>query len=382
MIVRVWPCDTVASGSYRTIWPVQALNNAGNDDAILDYTGPTILWDRKWDRSPLDTGAQVVDMDKPEADVIVLQRPQGQYWIEIIKRLQAYGIRVVVDMDDDLMAIEPGNAAYTQFNQPNSLSHYRYTMQACQMADLVTVTTPALASRLGNRHTAVLPNCVPAWYLSIPHVDSDQIGWPGEVGTHPNDLQVTGGVVGRYGGPIRVIGTGVKVCEGLGLCAADRAHRKLDLKPPGRRDENGIWHSIKYECDRIDATGWVPFDHYAENVAKVGIGIVPLADSHFNRAKSALKVCELMALGVPTVASPTPDNLRMAASLDMKLRVANTPQRWHRHLSGLRKSKTLREHISGTNRELMSKYTYGRQAWRWWDAWASVLARKQEKVLG
>ena len=51
---------------------------------------------------------------------------------------------------------------------------------------------------------------------------------------------------------------------------------------------------------------------YTSSVAELGVGLVPLLDSAFNRAKSWLKGLEYAALGVPFVASPTPEYVKLA----------------------------------------------------------------------
>ena len=46
-------------------------------------------------------------------------------------------------------------------------------------------------------------------------------------------------------------------------------------------------------------------------VAKLGIGVAPLADTKFNAAKSWLKMAEMAALGVPCVVSPRAEYMRL-----------------------------------------------------------------------
>ena len=59
-------------------------------------------------------------------------------------------------------------------------------------------------------------------------------------------------------------------------------------------------------ADKIELLPFVSFDDYPEALAAVGaeVAICPLVDHPFNRAKSAIKFCEMAACGYPVLASP------------------------------------------------------------------------------
>lgn len=349
MKVLVWPADDAGCGNNRLIWPARALQAQGADIRI-DTTGPTVLWDREWHGVAPPEDAQVCGVRRPDADVVVMQRPGRWHWSPIIEALQGHGVRVIVDVDDDFAAIPRENAAAAAYDPRLSSFHNReWVARACELADLVTVTTPALAARYaGHGRVAVLPNLVPESYLSV-EVERDRLllGWTGSVETHPHDLEVTGGGVHRALTVVRdaqfgVVGTGVGVSERLG-CRVDRT------------------------------TGWLPIEEYPSALAGLDVGIVPLHDSTFNRAKSALKMCEMAALGVVPVVSPTPDNLRMVeAGIGV---VAGSPQQWKKRLVRLLSSADLRAEMAARGRKVMAGQTYEGNCGRWLEAWASPLQR-------
>lgn len=349
--IRVWPSDEQGCGHYRQIFVANALMAQGAD-VVVESIGPTVEWDRKWvgDSPPLDFG--VLGVRKPDADVVVLGRPGRRQWFEVIGHLQAQGVRVVVDVDDLFAQIPRANTAAWHFDPALSPDHNReWVARACEVADLVTVTTPALAAVYGKHgRVRVLPNLVPERYLSIvgEHEDDPVVGWSGTVNTHPHDLEVTGGGIHRAlmtvpGSKFGVVGTGEGVSERLG-CRVSRV------------------------------TGWVPFDDYPDAVAGLDVGIVPLADLPFNRAKSALKMAEMAALGVPVVASPTPDNARLR-QLGVGTLV-ETPQQWKKQVARLLASADLRAEMAGRGREVMATQTYELHCEQWLDAWSSVLDRE------
>lgn len=355
--VQIWlpgtllPDGTSNDGctEYRLLGPARPLIAQGMDVVPTDV-GPTVLWSHDWDeyykmgyRQPPE-GVTVMGLaQRPDADVVVLQRPGRRHWAEIIPMLQKLGIRVVVDVDDLFDRIDKENTSHGDYDPNKRDSHnLKWIDLACRRADLVTVTTPALLDRYGYGHGMVLPNMVPDRYLSFASEPLENtVGWTGTVDTHPTDLQVTRGAVGKAldaaGWSFHHVGTGVGIKDALGLSREPTA------------------------------TGWVPFSDYAHRMAEIGVGIVPLADTKFNQAKSCLKVAEFAALGVPVISTATYDNDRMR-----KLGVGVTvkhPSQWSRALQRMLGDRDYREQIAGRSREIMAEHTYERNAHLWWTAW-------------
>jgi hypothetical protein len=354
--ILVWPAgsENDATSQYRLLLPARALA-AQCADVVIDRVGPAIHWSESWEGyDQPGSWMDALGVDKPDADVVVMQRPGRRWWQQIIRPLQAHGVKVVVDVDDRFDRIHPGNVAHGAYNPgiDNPMHAAQWIDQACKQADLVTCTTPALLNRYGYGHGVVLPNLVPEWYTTLNRRTMNVIGWTGSTDTHPGDLKVTRGMVGAVsltsGWPMHVVGTGKGVRDGLTL------------------------------VEEPSSTGWVPFDKYPNYYSAIGVAIVPLAQSPFNDAKSALKMCEAAALGVPVVASPSPDNLRMH-KLGVGL-IASSPNQWRRHLTRLTKSAGLRADISGRGREVMARNTYERLCGRWLTAWTSTVPTRSHNT--
>lgn len=344
--VAVWPVDSAGVGNYRLRLPAQALA-AGGYDAVVDQVGPQVYWDRPWrgDTPPVD--ARCVGLAAAvDADVVVFQRPTVLYRLDALRHLKQAGVRVVVDVDDRLDRVHKSHAARRSFYQPTA--NHELLDVCCQEADLVTCSTPALAARYGHGHGVVLPNLVPARYLTMWGLKRPEtVGWSGYVGTHPTDLQQTGGAVAavlRDGWTFHVVGDGVGVRQALGL-----------------------------RCEPT-ATGTVPFEEYPMALAEIEVGIVPLELSEFNAAKSCLKLLEMSALGVPAVASPTPDNLRLH-KMGVGL-IAESRGQWRRQLGRLVADGDYRYELAEKSREAVSSLTYEEHCGRWWEAWMSTLEAK------
>lgn len=345
--VVVLPSDRSGCGYYRLIHPARVLQQQGADvDVRTMGGGPTVLWDTNWKgQAEPPPSARVVGVEPFDADILVIQRPTRRVWCEAVPLLQAAGLRVVVDVDDLLDALHPrhiGRDAFQARTSPHSNSSW--TELVCQQADVVTCSTPALLQRYGYGHGVVLPNLVPQEYLQRPRKDSDALGWSGTIGTHPGDLEVTGGAVGsvltaRPGWRLSVIG------DGRGVAQALRA---------------------PLSC----ASGWLPFELYPDALAGLSVGMVPLAPNQFNNAKSCLKMAEMASLGVAPVGSPTPDNLRLnRAGVGL---IADSRGAWRRHLLSLTGNGERRREVAGRSREAMAGFTYEGHAGRWWDAWTTL----------
>lgn len=341
MRVYVYPADVEGCGQYRLIKAAQALQAQGYDVKI---EMPAV---RESIKGFTDNATgRVVGVQVPaDADVIVMQRLTYGPMTEAIPLIRAKGVAVVIDMDDDLSSIDPRHPAYVKYQPGTGGQHsWENAAAACRAATLVTTSTSALQQVYApHGRGAVLHNCVPASYLNVPHTDSDLIGWAGSVPAHPGDLEVLGPTIRRLigeGFPFKVVGPAYGVTKAF----------SLDVLP--------------------DATGNVPFDEWPHAVATIGVGMVPLADSQFNRAKSWLKGLEMCAVGVPWVASPRVEYQRLH---DLGAGVlAKKPQHWLARLRELASNASLRLEMSQGGRAVAAQHTVEGNAWKWWDAWETA----------
>lgn len=373
MRVFVYPADNYGCGNYRLTWPAQAAAEADHSADII-----IIPPEARTEQPRFDPRTYEVITDGFEAetgDVIVFQRPTHFFHSRIIRALRTRGVTVVVDMDDDLSAIDARNSAFgmmapnvihpgaaelppveqwqlQQQRVPNANS-YHHATESCRAATMVVVTTPLLAKTYGaHGRVRVLPNYVPAAYLAIPHEDSDTFGWPGSMHSHPHDPQVMGPAVARLvqqGHRFETVGNPAGVARALGLRD----------EPPSTGD--------------VEPLDWAP------SIARLGIGVAPLADTRFNHSKSRLKPLELNAVGVPAVASPTADYLAWAEASGGTL-IARKPREWERVLRGLLRDSGRRMEMSAAGRAAAAENTIEGNAFRWLEAWADAVDLQRGKV--
>jgi hypothetical protein len=328
------------------IWPAQAVQAQGHDITVIPFV------DGKQPRFRLfrDHLGRIGDGlgIPPDADVMVFQRVCELELVHVMRLAQHKGIAVVLDIDDDLSAIAPGNPAFAALHptrrQVGRDVSWQHLHGAAHFADLVTVTTPALVPRYApHGRVRVVPNFLADHYYGHRRVDSDEVVWPAAYFAHPDDPQVVRGAVAQLvadGARFSLLGD----AEGAGAAFG------LGEDPPG--------------------VGHVSLDRWPAALARIGIGICPLADTRFNAAKSWLKPLELSAAGVPWVASPRVEYARLHG-LGAGL-VADKPKVWRRQLQALRTSPALRAELSEAGRLVADQLRLRDHAGLWWEAWVAA----------
>ena len=121
---------------------------------------------------------------------VIFQRPLYDA-LPIITDCKKRGIEVIVDLDDDFMAIPKDEPTYNTvgFGHPEGIQHL---IGSIQMADKLVCATEVLAKRYTtfNPHTLVIPNYWddynPFWNNRWKH-EGVWIGWAGTP-THRNDF--------------------------------------------------------------------------------------------------------------------------------------------------------------------------------------------------
>lgn len=354
--IVVLPSDMSACGYYRMQLPAGAVQQIRPDWQIELYRPGDI----QLAGDPVDGLRAIRGLKDPLGiDLIVVQRVGTRMTFQLVEWASRHGIATVMDSDDAMWAIDKDNTAWSGWN--TDACHWRWMDRTAEVVDLVTTTTKALEKRYSRKHgrAEVLPNCVPG---EVENVVSERdkydttltIGWAGFVGTHPHDLQVVGDAVQRiaqdYEVKVRVVGDAAGAAAAWGVQPVDQ----VKPRPKG-----------------------MPYYHA---LTSLDIALVPLDHTPFNNAKSYLKALEFSAVGVPVVASPTPANRSLAATVPIHLAV--TSDDWYASIAGLIESDVYREEVRGEAfRAVQKHHTFEANAALWAAAWERAMAR-QAKING
>lgn len=238
---------------------------------------------------------------------------------------------MVYDMDDDLWNVPDDNPAYHYFANPRLQQGLRDHMGK---AHVVTASTYALRDRLYEEMeddgpiVIVMPNTIPARLLDVPRLQAGstvRVGWTGSA-THQRDWDDAVPYVKR----------------------ARARHDEMRLLTAGYQPQ-GL---------PVDAhLGWTQsLDAHYERLASFDVGLAPLRPSVFNRSKSHIKALEMMALGIPVIASESEAYSGLIVHGKNGLLVRH-PHEWTTYLSRLINDPDLRAQMGEEARQTASAYT-------------------------
>lgn len=254
----------------------------------------------------------------PPAPVVVLQRWMLDQAEQVIRGARAAGQTVVQDVDDWFWGLDPANAAHAATDPTRNAEVNRvHYARAVAASDVVTVSTDYLARRIRERmgvRTVVLRNVVPHRFTPAPvrpAAEGLRIGWVGALGWRSGDLEVLDGVLEAF---LASTGSTFVHHGAMPRLDTDTAAGRLGLS------------SATTGPARIA----VPPARYPELLSGFDVGIVPLADVPFNRAKSWIKGLEYAAAGIPFVASRTREYEQLGCGL-----LARTRSQWRAQLERL-----------------------------------------------
>jgi hypothetical protein len=317
MRVIGWLGDFSACGHYRLYYPFQVNKWAVTDRAIMD------------------------------ADVIVAQRVVDPVPTRCFQQVVADPSKVaVLELDDNLFAPDLVHPTRGHFEDQ---ANQRRLINNLETAQLVTVSTEPLANvaRQYTDRVVVLENYIPELLLHIERPVNDRIviGWGGSA-THVRCF-------GEVARPLKRI-----------------------LQKYGDRVEfhclgNDYTHRVASVRGRTRFTGWVDdvwsyYDHI-----DFDISLAPLHMSLFNESRSDLRLKEMAALGVPTIASNVGPYEKSMQEGCPAIPV-ETHKEWERALVDLIEDTEHRKQLSDQARAWAAPLTIEANAQRWRDTYEQV----------
>jgi glycosyltransferase involved in cell wall biosynthesis len=268
--------------------------------------------------------------------IIVAQRTDKYDALPVWRRFKSHA-RLVYEIDDDVFSTTPVNwmahRVYSKLEVQDAVSH------AAEVADMVTVTTPALAEVMSrfNTNVRVLPNHVPAELLNMvrPRRDKVTVGWAGGA-SHAADIAMVAPqlrrLIDRDGVDLHLIGT--------------------DYSETIKR----VCRFSRWEKNLPDYYANIDFD----------VGIAPLTGTVFDRSKSAIKALEYAGLGIPVVASDC-EPYREFVIDGVTGFLVRREHEWSRRLRELVNDAGMREQMGVKAKENARNWTIDR-GWKLWAA--------------
>lgn len=280
--------QTNASSYYRVLQYLPFLRAAGVDVKVA-RPSPEWFYERTMERQSVGTGGKAafygaflagrfVDVARSGAyDVVVIQRDLFPFGPPVLERLLRRVSGHVVYDTDDATYLRPAFTPNTLFQR---LRRFDKVAEVVGTARWVSVATEPIAAwaRQYNPRVSVVPMAldVEAYARLAQRMERGPglvLGWAG-----------TGG--------------GLRYLEMLGPALREVAGRY----PLRVRVVTGAPRDVRLPGIPVEVVPWEPATALA-SMADVDVGLIPLADSEFERAKCPFKMLQYMAWGIPCVCS-------------------------------------------------------------------------------
>ncbi|HJS86866.1 MAG TPA: glycosyltransferase [Acetobacteraceae bacterium] len=304
---------------------------------------------------PLAASGLRVTVARPEealdlrGDILLTQRhaiPDLERAEALARHCAASGMALVYDLDDDLLRPPPGHADAARLREQLPV-----VRRLLARADAVWVSTPELAHRLADarRDAQVVPNGL-----------DERLWFPD--GQAPPRLRQ---------GPVRILFMGTATHDGdfaliapalARLHARHGARVQFDMIGVTARDDVPPWVN-RIAPEGVAGQSYPGFVNWITQMPAWDLGVAPLVDTEFNRAKSAVKALDYAALGAAVLASDVPAYRGSLAEAGGGRLIANTEAAWIEALDHLIRHARLRRDLAAHARAaLLSEGTLAAQA--------------------
>lgn len=318
IVVRAVGNEQVASTRFRVMAHLGALHSAGFDvelelQSALRFSlfyAPLRLWELLRDTAT-----------RPDADLLFLHR--RTYPPPFARRLAGFNLPVVFDLDDALY-LPPPSASQTRAN----LARYRRNFDAtAHTADLVLCGSFEAAREVPHSRVEILPTPVDCRRFrpdAVVAATTPTIGWVG----HSDNLPY--------------------------LEALADPFRELSRRHPGLRLVVVADRPPHLDGLAVEFRKWTLADEVS-CFTGMTIGLMPLDDTPWARAKCAFKLLQYMALGIPAVASPVGMNPEVVKDGVNGL-LARGPEDWLATVDRLLGDPDLRRGLAAEGRRTVEQH--------------------------
>src|SRR6202161_3792409 len=255
-------CESSANAYYRAVFPLGALERRGHE----------VVW----------PGVHRVDVPLRElvgCDLVHCYRRMDR--LADLRELSRYGVAISFDNDDDYSSMEITRHRSALAGRKSSNRIARMSYESAKIADLVTTTSRCLVDQyraVGASNVVAIENrlklTMDGFGERTEHHDI-VIGWVAQL-EHKTDL------------------------ESVPIASALRdvlgSYSEVRVQSIGLR--------LPLQSERYEHLGPVDFPDLLKTMHLLDIGIAPLADTPFNRARSNVKLKEYASVGAVWLASP------------------------------------------------------------------------------
>lgn len=233
--------------------------------------------------------------DMLRSHVMVFQRSSDTVALERIRAARSKGILTIYDVDDDMLNVPEGADVHAHFAQPD----VRNGIAACMQAvDAITCPNVTLARSVG----AVAPN--------VPKFIVDN-GVDVEKWATAYEARLARTAPAKDGDAVTLMWMASNLHKLDAALVGESINTTLDKYPQARLRLIGSVGADQFPWigkygDRVECIPWVPIHMLPASMSDGDVGLCPIVDNPYNRARSALKAYQYWTLGMPVVASCLP----------------------------------------------------------------------------
>ncbi len=263
--MRIMPlCNPeLVNSNYRSHQPLAAVARRGGHELLPNAAG------RALDPRALRS-----------CDVVHVHRAASAEAVALARRLREDGIGIVWDNDDDVAALPRSNPHHARLGAAGRRAMVAGTAEMVRLAHVVTTPSAVLAARyreLGATDVRVLENHLPHEFMGVKPIAHDGVV-----------IACLAGLEHRVD------------YDRLGMREA--LARVLDAHPDVRLLTIGL--GLGLAPDRTEHVPLAGFLDLVRTLARADVGLAPLVDIPWNRARSNVKLKEYAAAGLAWLASP------------------------------------------------------------------------------
>lgn len=328
----------LVNSNYRAYQPLAAVARRGGHEVLRNFRG-----------RPLSLEQLL------SCDVVHVHRLADAENRALARHLHEAGIGIVWDNDDDVSALPRSNPHFRRLGAAGRRELAAGTSQMVLLADVVTTPSEALAAKyreLGATDVRVLENRLPREFMRVKPLAHEGIV-----------IACLAGLEHRVD------------YEQLGL--HDTLARLLDAHPQLRLLTIG--YGLGLAPERTEHIPLVGFLDLVRTLARADVGIAPLVDIPWNRARSNVKLKEYAAAGLAWLASPVGPYLGMGERQGGRL---VPDDGWHEALEQVVVDTRDRRKLAKRGAKWVKAESVDRHADEWEAALRDAAARTRDPVPG
>lgn len=229
----------------------------------------------------LSGNTESVNLTDNDYDTIIVQEVHGEKWLDLIKKWQAEGKRIIYEIDDFVHGIWKIEAHRNREHFSRKTIKEEF-VPCMKQADEMICSTEFLSDQYKkynpNQHVCLVGIDTARYNVEFPSRDDIIIGWAGGTGHHHSVgpwLEEVSKILALYDN-VKFVSIGTRYGEAL-------AQRHLG---------------------KAISVPWSTLENYPYVLTNMDVALAPAHDSKYYKSKSDLRWLEASAVGLPVIANP------------------------------------------------------------------------------